>query len=730
MTWQKLDTGIELDAPRLAVALVQSEAEMLHSPAHDVSSFLRGDRDRWRLESFTERTFDAVDKIASSFDCVIIGFNAACHHSGIREALQAAQRPPGNLLILHQRETTALDFLHDGLAIELEPLEARADHAYARERRERDELLLNWPRRVVSGSVQEPISCAASFSLRFGADTAWRTVLEVEDGTRRVPVMVRTSTTMNRRLVVCSAWLDPRDDEQHARLLENAIAYCAQGRPEIAVVAPASSNGRLPPPALLARKLRLQGSSTVEIAPEPGTELHFDQWPLREVSHVVLRNDERPERYLDHDDAASWLESGGTLVGVNNGRFTLHTGVSDAHWVAQRWALWFHSVDQERWLDGIFRARAVLQVLSRIQGHETRAHPDRLGLDRDIAELIPQLGRLVDAELGGRYNVNELVSSTTAALDVDRLTGQRVLQEAQRMQVEAWLRAAFPRASLEERFDIARALGENGLDLFEEAAADASGGPVSVVCVTRMREAALRCRAKSVTVEEAGVEVDSLSELDTRPQLCAEFLAAMAELAGARPEDEVSSFDSTLADRAVATLVKHGVLANPDGGLGQVDAEAVCAEALGLMSYFNLTGEATLPARPETVGLPTGAVEPVLKETRRARAAELEARSREEQLSKPLETAKVLLLVEACVFSVVVAIAIAMFTSLNFDSLTVAGVVMGVATTAFVVFALALVRWQLYPHRGRMLATTVSQGIPGLKRRLAALTSDEDARAP
>ena len=240
--------------------------------------------------------------------------------------------------------------------------------------------------------------------------------------------------------------------------------------------------------------------------------------------------------------------------------------------------------------------------------------------------------------------MNELVSSTAAALDVDRLAGDRVLQEAQRLQIEAWLRAAFPRASLEERFDIARALGEQGLDLFELAAADASGGPLSVVCVTRMREAALRCRAKSVTVEEAGVEVDSLTELDTRPQLCAEFLAAMAELARDRPEDEVSGFDSTLADRAVATLAKHGVLVRPERGLDKVDAEAVCAEALGLMSYFSLTGEATLPARPETVGLPTGAVEPVLKETRRARAAELDARSREERLSGPLEKAQLVLL--------------------------------------------------------------------------------------
>ena len=202
---------------------------------------------------------------------------------------------------------------------------------------------------------------------------------------------------------------------------------------------------------------------------------------------------------------------------MDNGRFTLHTGVSDAHWVAQRWALWFHSVDQERWLDGIFRARAVLEVLSRIQGRESRAHPERLGLDRDVGELIPQLGRLIDAELEGRYNVNELVSSTAAALDVDRLAGGRVLQKAQRLQVGGLARGGVPagvaRGALRHRSRARRA----GLDLFEVAAADASGG----AGVGGLRHAdargGARCRAKSVTVEEAGVEVDSLTELDTRP---------------------------------------------------------------------------------------------------------------------------------------------------------------------------------------------------------------------
>jgi hypothetical protein len=736
MAWQELDSGIQLDAPRLAVALVQSEAEMLHSPAHDVSSFVRADEGRWRLESFTERTFDAVDKIASSFDCVIIGFNAACHHGGIREALRAAQRPHSNLLILHQKEPEALDFLEDGLAIELEPLQTRAEEAHALERRERDELLLNWPRAVLAeGSAQKPIPCHASFSLRFSAATHWRTVLEVEDGDRRVPVMVRTSTTLNRRIVVCSAWLDPRDDEQHARLIENAIAYCAQGRPEIAVIAErGGGDARLPAAALLARKLRLQGASAVEIAPEPSAGLRFDRWPLCEVSHVVLRNGEQPEEYLRdgaeaREEVVSWLQSGGTLVGVNNGRFTLHTGLSDTHWVAQRWALWFHAVEEERWLDGVFRARAVLATLAKIQGPETRADPERLGLDRDLAELAPQLAGLLRRELAGRGHVNGLVSATAAALDIDRLAGRRVLADGERAAVESWLRDAFDQASLEEQFDIARALGEPARGLFEEAVAGASGS-LSVVSVIRMREAAVACAAKGVPLSESRLRVDSLSELDSRPQLCAEFLAAMAGLALASRQQEVTGFDGTLVDRAVTTLAKHGVLARPDRRLPEVDAEAICSEALGLMSYFNMTGEATLPARPETVGLPTGAVEPVLKETRRARAKELEARSRMERLAKPLAMAQFVLLLEAIVLSLALAFLIVIVTSLNFDTLTLFGVAVASATTAFVLFALALVRAELYPTWGRAMAATVSQGIPGLKRRLAALTSDEEKRVP
>ena len=366
-------------------------------------------------------------------------------------------------------------------------------------------------------------------------------------------------------------------------------------------------------------------------------------------------------------------------------------------------------------------------MLSRIQGSDTRAHPERLGLDRDIGELIPQLGRLIDAELGGGYNVNELVSSTTAALDVDRLAGGRVLQEAQRLQVEAWLRAAFPRASLEERFDIARALGEVGARPVRGGGERGVRGPVSVVCVTRMREAALACRAKSVTVEEAGVEVDSLTELDTRPQLCAEFLAAMAELARARPEDEVSSFDSTLADRAVATLAKHSVLVRPDGGLAEVDAEAVCSEALGLMSYFRLTGEATLPARPEIGGTAHGRGRARAEGDAPGSSGRAEPRGREEQrLRRPLDMAQIALLCVTVLLAVGVALTGAKLIVLDLNALTVIGGGIAMFTGVFVIVALLLVRWHLYPPMGRTLAATVSGGMPGLRRRLATLVREEE----
>ena len=113
MAWQTLESGLRFEAPRLSVALLQSETAMLHSPAHDVSSFLRAQPRRWRVETFTERMFDGVEKIAASFDCVVIGFNAVCHDGEIRKALLAADDVPPNLLVLHQHGVDSLAFLRD-----------------------------------------------------------------------------------------------------------------------------------------------------------------------------------------------------------------------------------------------------------------------------------------------------------------------------------------------------------------------------------------------------------------------------------------------------------------------------------------------------------------------------------------------------------------------------------------------------------------------------------------
>jgi hypothetical protein len=730
MAWQTLDSGLQLDAPRLAVAVLQSEAELLHNPARDVSTYLRAHRRRWRVETFTERMFEGVEKIAASFDCVVIGFNAVCHSAGIRKALRAADQLPPNLLLLHQEHPDALEFLRGEWALEPRPLSKRAELAYPRERRETEEIMLNWPRRVTDGPPRQPIECQASTCLVAPPSSGWRTVLEVVEAGQRVPVMVRSSMTSDQRLVVCTAWLDPRDYGSHARLLANAIEFCAHGRPEIAVVSgcaePDLPEADVSPAGLLARKLRLQGASTLQLAPAHGGDLRFDEWPLREVSHVVLRDGATPEAYLDRPDVRAWMESGGALVGVDGGgRFSLHTGIADAHWVAQRWALWFHTVPLAEWVDELFEARAVLRVLARVQSSDSRAHPERLGLDRPLEEYRDDIARLLERALAGGAHVDGLVSPTAAVLDLDALVGGGTLDETQLANVVAWLRNAFDYAALEERFDIARAIGPDAVDLFKKAAHDAADRAVSVVCATRMREAAVSCGAPTVAIEEAGVEVDSLTELDTRLQLCAEFLAGVAELARARPNEPIGALDGRLVDRASATLSKQGVLVRLEAGLEGVDAETVSSEAIGLMSYFDITGEGTLPARPETIGIPAGAVEPMLQEARRARAAELAARAEEHRLRRPLNIAQLALLCVALMLAVGAATAFAELIKLDLDALTVIGAAVALFTAVFVIGALLLMRWELYPPMGRTLAATVSGGLPGLRRRLAALVSDE-----
>jgi hypothetical protein len=311
-------------------------------------------------------------------------------------------------------------------------------------------------------------------------------------------------------------------------------------------------------------------------------------------------------------------------------------------------------------------------------------------------------------------------------LDLDALVQGEALPAPRVADVRAWLREAFEGAALEERFDIARALGPSAVDLFALAATDASAGPVSVVCVTRMREAAVSCGAPTVAIEKAGVKVDSLTELDTRLQLCAEFLAGVAELARAEPDAPISALDATLVDRAVSTLSKQGMLVRLDQSVADVSDEAVNAEAVGLMSYFQITGEGTLPARPETVGIPVGAIEPMLTETRRARAAELEARAGEQRLRKPLGLAQLVLLGVAIVLAVAAGVAGAGIVALDLNTLSVVAGAVTLFTGVFVVVALVLVSWQLYPEMGRKFATAVSEGVPGMRQRLSTLVSDKE----
>jgi hypothetical protein len=77
------------------------------------------------------------------------------------------------------------------------------------------------------------------------------------------------------------------------------------------------------------------------------------------------------------------------------------------------------------------------------------------------------------------------------------------------------------------------------------------------------------------------------------------------------------------------------------------------------------------------------------------------------------------------VIAIGAAAAFASLIALDLDALTLFGAAVALFTAVFVIVALVLVRWQLYPAMGRSLATTVSGGIPGLRERLATLVSDD-----
>jgi hypothetical protein len=157
--------------------------------------------------------------------------------------------------VLHQLEREALEFLTGEQRLEPQRLGGPVGPVtMASGRDPHDEILLNWPDAVTLVGERTVRAAIAHVGVVPTAGSRWRTVLEVDDGRRRLPVLVRTPTGREPPLAVCSALLSPRV-EAHAALLANLVLWCAAGRPTAVVVdVPPASNA-----AVVQRTLRLQG---------------------------------------------------------------------------------------------------------------------------------------------------------------------------------------------------------------------------------------------------------------------------------------------------------------------------------------------------------------------------------------------------------------------------------------------------------------------------------------
>ena len=725
-----------LGLPRYSVALVQSELEMLNTPGNELSAFLLADPGRWRTEVFTERTFEAALGSANRFDCVILGFNAVYQSDAIQEALADWTDVTG-LVVLHQLKQRGLSFLPPDLALTLNELREEARGAVVhRHTRPQDEILLNWPEPVAEpaaklGTVTSAVMCHLE-TLEAGT---WRTSLELEVGTRRLPVLLRTSSLRRPRVIVCTLQLEPRKP-LHAALLRNMITYCAAGWPEIAI----ATEERSGEGADIARKLRVQGANAVELGIDEPGRLHFDRWPLRGVHEVVVDERWAAGDVLGSAEAREWLEVGNTLVRVGSGGLTFHHGASDAHLVGERWATWFHGVDHATWHGGaardgrdepgsIFGTRAVFRVLELLARDETRAHPERLGLEPPSSFVQPVLA-LLARRRAARPSFEATISTYAAALDVLTLLGGEAVAPELTGEIEAWLRAAFEDAADEDRFTIARSLADP--ELFGRALDGLNPGPLPVVLATRLREAAIMCSVRP-DLDETRLEELPSSDLDGSLLLAGEYVAARVAFAETFPEHAGGRLDGDGMTRALTALGRFGLLAGQAFGAGELErvrAGVISTEARALIRYFDASPTSTHAILRRAQGVPGTMVEAVLRASNAARVGEAAARAEEAELRMRLERReRTLRLARNVLGAVAAAAALALFGWMLADRGTDLGTVataFALAGLLFVAVALALNLAGLAPAWARKTGGAVAGGFWGITGALTGLFREDD----
>lgn len=633
----QLDSGDFIDVPRTTIAVIQNEAEALRTPNRDLRRLFAGGEERWHVDYFGERSFQAALANTHLYDGLVFGYNAIHESAELKAALREAP-PPCHMVILHQYNLDCLEFLRGEVALRLCNLPSGDGGAHPpAECSQEDEVLLNWPHSVL------PIGdgdCQALRSFSFEPGSAWRVMLDVERQRRRLPVLVRTATTAPARIVACSLLLDVQN-EVHRRLLENVVMYCTLGRPRVAVLdSPAADGSYIP--AQLAAKLRLQGAGTMIVRPgEDGVRV--GDWPLRVAERVVrpAGSDDQPgpgsaPGDATHRNAERWKKAGGAIVEVHpDGSATARLEMEDTHAIARRWAAWFHGMPERKWSHRVFQLRAVLRMLDEIDADARK----QFGL-RAPARYREQARALLAPRVQDG-SLEDTVGTTAAAYEIDALVGGCLPRRrgCSRAAVARWLRArvedgdgAAGGTPPEERLDVARSLADPHL-FARVLRLLARGEALGATAVIRLREAAVACREHADVWKPELLKIHSARltgariarELDGQLLASAEFVAAAAAFKRHLGDDrELAAYTQQALDDepawvAVATLARIGSLAQGQPQTTQSPQE-VSTEALALHRYMGGERSATFQIWPQATEIPAKAVEALLLEVAAARA--------------------------------------------------------------------------------------------------------------
>jgi hypothetical protein len=629
-------SGCRAELPQVRVAVIRNQGETMLSPSNDVVPFLEAQGgERWAVTAFDERDFGGALGAAADFDVIVLGYNATLYTPELRAALRAAP-PTAPVLLMHQREQHCFAFLRDELELEVVELDGGVREAVIpRERTESFEPLLSWPNAQLT--KEKRLAVKSIRGLSFSPDGAWRLVMEAQRGAQRLPVLVRTRSDHRRRIVACSLLLRPAAEPEHGRLLENLLVYCAFGWPDVGLVEVSDDTGSSDRVRDLALGMAMWTERCVRLTVPSATVMPINAWPLRGVKRIVAPEEVRPEAVDGLDGAPAWFRRGGELIQVGaDGEIAVKARLTDRFIVLREWAMWFGRLPEREWLDRLSPARAVLRMLDDVARADPSKLPEDVRFKVSPTEYSAEVAALIRSRVRHRNNVDETISATAAALDLDRLTGERALSSLKRRQLRGWLEDQLDFAGRSEQLDILRCLADAELlERWLETWNDDWGTTdprhrVDALVATRLREAVHACWPQGDEPQElleAAVEAldgeQIVEDLRHGPLLCADFVSALYSRSPDHPGAASDVFDPERFPSSVAAALDR-VRA---GGLytSTLDVRSVCAHTQAIFRHVERhpAGLRFLADRGE---VPSTVAESVLQEATKARHNEREAR--------------------------------------------------------------------------------------------------------